>query len=170
MLTGPHVAGQPDPSAEPRKGIAQDLRPAQIRLWARPRMDLGTFVNSWDIFNKVIVAIDNTEYEMGWERRVFEVQAGRHAVSVSIRNFLHGARKRCYAHASIDLQPGEVIHLRYTSGLSFLQPGVLETDPNPPQPIGVPTPVSLGQGLKTCSGCGGSMPAAAVFCSVCGQR
>lgn len=131
---------------------------------------MGTFVNSMDIFNKVIVNIDNTEYEMSWERRLFEVQSGRHAVSVSVRNCFHGARKKCYAQTSIDLQPGEVIYLRYASGLSLFQPGVLETDPNPPQPIGAPTPVSLGQGVKTCSGCGGSMPAVAVFCPVCGHR
>lgn len=84
---------------------------------------MGPFVNSMDIFNEVIVGIDNTEYEMSWERRVFEVQSGRHAVSVGIRNCFHGAKKKCYAQASVDLQPGEVIHLRYTSGLSFSDGG-----------------------------------------------
>lgn len=170
MPPGPPIARQSDPSAGPRRVFAQDLLPAQIRLWARPRMDMGTFVNSMDIFNKVIVGIDNTEYEMGWERKAFEVQSGRHSVSVGIRNLFHGARKKCCAQATIHLQPGGVIHLRYTSGVSFFQPGVLENDPNPPQPMEAPAPVSLGQVLKTCPGCSGNMPAVAAFCPVCGQR
>jgi len=106
---------------------------------------------------------------MGWERKAFNVQPGRHTVGVWIRNAVYGDRK-CFTQATVDLQPGQVLNLRYTSGLTLFQAGVLETEPAPPASTGATAPLPPARGGKACPNCNAVMPDVAGFCPLCGQR
>jgi len=147
----------------------QASHPAQIRIWARPKLDMGSFVNSLDVTGTVIVSIDNAVFEMAWERKAFNVQPGRHTVGIWIRNVVYGDRK-CCTQAVVDLQPGQVLPLRYTSGLTLFQDGTLETDPVPWPTSNAPTPSATQRGAKNCVNCNAAMPETAGFCPLCGQK
>lgn len=143
--------------------------PAQIFLTARPKMDMGSFMNSLDWANKIAVTIDGVEYEMSWGQKRFQVQPGLHQVTVRIRNLLYNPQKPLVG-LNVRLQPGQVAYLRYTSGFLAFQSGILELDPEHSVPTVVSARAPSSQGGRLCTGCNQPIPEIAVFCPVCGQK
>jgi hypothetical protein len=151
---------------EPSPKAPVDTRPARVIVVAKPKLSLGV-LNAADV-SSVAVVLNGAEFEMGWGSRTFDVPPGVCSVTVGIRNPLYSSLKSC-ASLTLQLQPGNVTYLRYTSGLTYFQHGTLDIDPRPQSMPPPPTPPPR-EGGKTCLSCSRSMPAVAVFCPSCGQR